>query len=179
MRWYNTLSSFRLHLLKSPDLRMSSFPDAHSSWISHLWRNFWARWSKRSSLSSKKSMTFLKKISEHYIKNGLFQQKQADVGYSRPCQATFLLVDFTKIWMTQLVNKPHFFLLQSPISLILCLQFSILALLSSSNECSMPFLTPQCWFKKKKKLSWMPYICLQCGRKFPIWYLFGEARYLY
>lgn len=55
-----TFSSFNLHRLKSPDLSMSSFPAAHSSWISHLWRNFWARWSKRSSLE-----TIIKRYKPH------------------------------------------------------------------------------------------------------------------
>ena len=45
-----TLSSLSLHCLQSRLCSISSLPRAHSSWMSHLWRNFWARWSKRSNL---------------------------------------------------------------------------------------------------------------------------------
>jgi len=45
-----TLTSLSLHLLKSWLCSMSSLPSDHSSWISHLCLNFWARCSKRSNL---------------------------------------------------------------------------------------------------------------------------------
>lgn len=52
--YYLTFNSLRRQRLKSPDWSISSFPVDHSSCISHLCRNFCAKWSSLSSLTGEK-----------------------------------------------------------------------------------------------------------------------------